>query len=132
MSVLPQSLTTTAVLNPYTPMSYLRKRNVKPNLLSINLECREMILEMLLQNKVRCWNDAVIDNEVVPIELHIPYVGENDEVIYKYVISKTRIAIGNINMIRVCRQLHFEGCAILTEEGHLVGGVKWNLVPASI
>lgn len=113
MSTAANSFMDTVIRNPTVLASSPPKRNVEPTLPGIDAQCREMILEMLLQNKVRCWNDTIIDSEVAPIELQIPYVGENDEVTYKYVISKGRIIIGNVNILRVCRQLYCEGSAIL-------------------
>lgn len=72
-----------------------------------------MILKMLLENKSQAWDDDIVDKDVQPIYLHIPWVGDNGGSASQYKISSGRINIGNVNVLRTCRQLRWEGAHIL-------------------
>jgi hypothetical protein len=80
---------------------------------SISEHCREVIFEMLLQNKPRAWKDNVVDHEVSAIRLHIPRSPEFDNGAPRYEISKYKMHIGNVNILRVCRRFCSEGLPIL-------------------
>lgn len=96
-----------------TTCSQLRQRSVRSNLLGINHECREIILDMVLQNKAQAWIETTIDDDVLPINLRIPRIPREDDHIPQFRISKDRIHIGNVNILLVCHQLYSEGTQIL-------------------
>jgi hypothetical protein len=79
------------------------------SLLGINRECRDLILEMLLQNKSGPWSGNVVNHEVEPIHLSIPWVGDHGNTGSPYKISTIRLFIGNVNILLACRQLCMEG-----------------------
>ena len=89
------------------------RHTVRSFLLGIPQECRDMILKMLLENKAQAWDDHIIDKDVQPIYLHIPWVGDNGVSASPYKISGDRINIGNVNVLRACHQLRWEGAHIL-------------------
>lgn len=93
-------------------LSRLGQPTVAPTLLGIPQDCRETILEMILQNKPLAWNDTVIDDEVPVIQLNIPRVSGEDTRVPQYTISKDKIRVGNVKILAVCRQLHSEGAPI--------------------
>jgi hypothetical protein len=84
-----------------------------PTLIGINEECRGIILDMVLQNKARGWDDNILDEFVSPIHLRIPRIPGEDKDTPQYIISKDRIHIGNVNTLLVCRQLYSEGSHVL-------------------
>jgi hypothetical protein len=98
---------------PYVGPSQQTQQPFAPSLLGLHRECRDIILEMLLQNKSQAWEDKVINNDVQPIHLSIPWVGEHGTSGSPYKISTIRIITGNINILLVCRQLCMEGTHIL-------------------
>jgi hypothetical protein len=68
---------------------------------------------MLLQNKSGVWEDYVVNPEVQPIHLSIPWVGDHGNTGLPYKISTIRLFIGNVNILLACRQLYMEGRHIL-------------------
>lgn len=91
----------------------LNKRTASTTLLDLSVECRGLILDMVLQNKARVWDDRILDENVSPIHLHIPRIPGEGEDTPRYTISKDRIHIGNVKIILVCRQLYSEGVEVL-------------------
>lgn len=85
----------------------------RTTLLSFPRDCRDLVLEMLLLNRSQIWNDDTIDANVQPIPLHIPWVGNSGVSTSPYTISMDRIHIGNVAVLRVCRQLCSEGRCIM-------------------
>lgn len=84
------------------------------HLLSIPQDCRDIILEMVLLNREEEWDNNVIDYEVEPIKLSIPWVGDDEGPHSSpYKITDRSICIGNVGILRACRQLYLEGRYIL-------------------
>jgi hypothetical protein len=84
-----------------------------PSLLGIDQQCRDLILDMVLLNKSGPWDDNIIDPNIEPVHLSIPWVGESNTSPSPYKISNVRIHVCNVNILRACHQLCLEGKVVL-------------------
>ena len=110
----PETITKSVnVISSDTLPSLSCKAKVTDTLLGILQECREIILEMLLQNKSSYWNDKIIDRHVKPIRLSIPWVRNADAASPYRIISRNSLFIGNVQILQVCHQLCSEGKYVL-------------------
>jgi hypothetical protein len=92
---------------------FVSENSAKASFMSINQHCRDIIRQIMLQNKARSCDSTIMDHDVEPISLRIPRVPGEDADVPRYTISNTRIHNGNVNILLVSRQLCSEGTEVL-------------------